>query len=343
LSTSVDANGAVPQPAPPVTSTANKDGSPELHYGGAYYYAQQSTEIEDATGFGGYASDQVSSLDPTDPGDHSITQLWALEYGPDGETFSDIELGVMSDAYFNNGRPTLISFYFDGSQQGCFNGCGFVQVANTVGDVVGYPVTDAAPLLQAGPTHLYQVYENPSVPGEWWEAIDGTPIGYYPAGTWKIQPFTYLNEVEAGGEVETSPSITPQVSMGDGYLGSDATYNEAQPAYWGSLQAVLNGTWQTPDLSTIGSVVNAPTSYNVGQITNPGQTSNPLAPIGSWSFSYGGPGYCTNLSTACSAQEAIPGSPLPPISTKPPKKHGKKTHKHKKQTKHRTKAHKPRK
>lgn len=303
-------------PAPPSEPSGDDQGT--LQSGGDYFYANEMTGVTDATGLGGYASDQSENLNG-DAKAHSDSQLWAVEY--EGPAYSDIELGVITGASTNGpSEADLFTFTWDASQPGCYNACGFVQVANQLGYVPGYPLNDAAGLLSVGPAHLYQVYENPAVPGEWWVAIDGVPIGYYPASTWPRQPLTSLNELQVGGEVSANPDDqTPETTMGDGFLGSDASTGHGAPAYWANVQDIVNGAWQTPPLGNSIATNPTPGNYDLGVISGP---SFPDDGAG-WSFSYGGPGYCLVPSVACNAQAGLPAPPAPP------KKHKKKAH-HKK-------------
>lgn len=277
---------------------------PVTQFGSYYYYASESADVDAATAFGGYVSEQQESLSADDLGDHSLSQIWADSESPDGN-YSDIELGTTTDPNFNNGAPTLFTFFFDNGQPGCYNlGCGFVQVANVVGYVPGYPIA-AAPLLHAGAAHLYQVYEDPNVSGQWWVAVDGVPIGYYPPTTWPQLPLTSLNLVKAGGEVAL-PSPNAASTMGDGYLGSNP--GDAA-AYWSNLQYWANGVWTTPAVSDVGEYANAPDYYDLSNLPDAAAGWG----VGGWSFSYGGPGSCSAPSPACSAQAA--GSPAPVSTT----------------------------
>ena len=248
--------------------------------GADYFYGVQGrrvSESENVTALEGYMTNQSDYVAPNEDGYHSLAEIWALDYFASG-LYSDVEFGWINTP--EKTEPWLFVYHFENSKATCYDACGFVQTSNTVGHVVGYPISSPAPLFNLGPTHHYQVYEEGNT-GNWYVAIDGEVVGYYPASAWKEAVPTVLTIEETGGEVAaktTNPK--PQTTMGNGYAG-----NSEQSADWASIQDRAAGTTRYVNFETVAE--NAPAAYNVG--TSGSFTDE--GPAGS-NFRYGGPGWC---------------------------------------------------
>jgi Neprosin len=263
--------------------------------GADYFYGVQGREVEESelvTALEGHTTNQWDYVSPSEPGAHSIAQLWALDELPDGN-YSDVEFGWINSSYFGSSEPALFVYHFDNSEATCYNGCGFVQTSNNLGYVAGYPISGAASLFTLGPTHNYQIYEE-GTSGKWYVAIDGEVVGYYPASAWTQMDPTLLTVEEAGGEVasETTNS-TPQATMGDG----DAASSE-ESADWAGIRDLSQGSARWVSFSTFTESTPA---YSVG--TGGGFVEG--GPPGS-NFRYGGPGWCNGQN---------PGYCVPPLAT----------------------------
>jgi hypothetical protein len=300
---------------------------PYDHEGSEYFYAQEATwpQAPGATAFGGDLPVQSEELDPAHLyAGHSLDELWAIETMPGGEAYSDVEAGFITTYGLDaepgeslSAEPILFVFHFDAGEPFCYDACGFVQVANEQGYIAGYPVP-AASLLAPGEPQRIEIYEDPAVAGEWWVALDGVPVGYYPPSAWAVFDPTALNDLQAGGEV-ASPDLTPDVSMGDGYLGTDAREGPYAPATITSL-TYEDGGEQTPE--SVGLDATAPAAYDASQVPAQDISSYPTVlslPAGTpWSFSFGGPGFCAVPSLACSAQTGVPAALSAPYTYEPP-------------------------
>jgi hypothetical protein len=244
------------------------------------------------TALEGYTTNQQDYVSPAEPGGHSISQMWAIDELPNGN-YSDVEFGWINSAYFGSSEPTLFVYHFDDSEPTCYDGCGFVQISNTLGYVAGYPILGAATLFSLGSAHDYQIYED-GTSGNWYLAIDGEVVGYFPASAWAQDDPTLLTLEEAGGEVASETTDpTAQTTMGDGNPGSSE-----QGAEWTGIQDRAAGSTRWVNFDTL---VETTPAYSVGaggSFTNGG-------PYGS-NFRYGGPGWCADQS---------PGYCVPPSAT----------------------------
>lgn len=248
---------------------------PIEQFGADYFYAVQGRSVlesEGVTALEGNVTSQQNYIDNREPGEHTLAEIWAIGELPGYSSYSDVEFGWINQAFeAGNFAPDLFVYRFDDGMPTCFNACGFVQVSNSVGHVVGYPIGDAASLFTVGPAHRYQVYEEAT---NWYVAIDGEVVGYYPPAAWTQEPLTDLTLEEAGGEISSATTNPqPQTTMGDGVAGASEG-----SAYWSELEDRSQGSQRAVNFVTKGE--NTPSAYSVG------------APGGN-SFRYGGPGWCS--------------------------------------------------
>jgi hypothetical protein len=248
---------------------------PIEQFGADYFYAVQGQSVPESDGvtaLEGNVTSQQDYIDHREPGEHTIAQIWAIGELPGYTSYSDVEFGWVNQGFeAGDLAPSLFVYHFDDGMSTCYNACGFVQVSNSVGHVVGYPISDAASLFTVGPAHRYQVYEEAT---NWYVAIDGEVVGYYPSSAWTHEPLTELTLEEAGGEISSATTNPqPQTTMGDGIAG----VSEGS-AYWSELKDRSQGSLRAVNFVTKGE--NTPAAYSVG------------APGGS-SFRYGGPGWCS--------------------------------------------------
>lgn len=263
--------------------------APVEQYGADYYYAVEGAglaESEKVSAFGGEASEQEEYVDPAVEVGHSITQLWALSERGNPQNFSDVEVGTITSALYNGGASTLFVYHFDEGQATCYNGCGFVQLSDRVGRVVGYPASQGASLLTVGSGVRYDVYRS-ATSGNWYVAIDGEVVGYFPPSAWSRRAPVFLTNLEAGGEVATrSPNLTPATTMGNGVFGAVApAAGRPEGAYWRDITAEPNGT-------AARSLAVRPLAETSGVFTLGEQSGRAGdGPAGS-NFRYGGTGWC---------------------------------------------------
>ena len=259
------------------------NGPYELPGTADYYWASEGqfpNESEHVTGLEGYMTYQHDYLG--EDSYHSLSQLWAIESFSGG--YSDVEFGWINTP--GETEPWLFVYHFDDSKATCYDECGFVQTSNTVGHVVGYPISSPASLFSIGPTHHYQVYEEGTT-GKWYVAVDGEVVGYYPASAWTYHVPIYLTNEQAGGEVASYlGEPTPQTTMGDAYAGSSE-----QSADWAGIQDRPEGSARSVDFTPIneGGAGWEPAVYSLG--TSGSFTDG--GPAGS-NFRYGGPGWCNH-------------------------------------------------
>ncbi len=283
---------AAPPPRPPRLDLRRATGQAtgaEEQLGADYFYAVEGAAraaSAQVTGLQGEAEDQQETIDPAGDG-HSITQMWGLDTTRGAAEFSDVELGTIVSPDLGEGAPTLFVFHFDEGEPTCYDACGYVQLSDVAGRVPGYPLVEAAPLMTAGAPHLYQLYEE-GLTGKWFLAVDGEPIGYYPASAWTRFVPTVLTVEEAGGEVASPPTEPhPGTTMGDGRPGSEgasAAAPEAGPTYWRALADRRVGE-QTFTPLGVAQLDDEPGVYTLGAYKG----EAPEVPLSS--FAYGGPGW----------------------------------------------------
>ncbi len=188
---------------------------------------------------------------------HSLAQIGIV--GPTGQ--DDVEFGWNVDP--NNHDYKAHLFVYDAIKgwnggQGCYNGCGYVQVSNKVapGDMV-YP----------GTRRQFAIIHQTN---RWWVIYNGTKMGYYPDSVWKRHNVTLTYGVREGawGEVYEDNGYCTQ--MGRGVFPSNprtATISGFK---------VYGAAVQSNFLPVLAS---NPTAWNFNSATTT-------------SFNFGGPGYC---------------------------------------------------
>ena len=179
--------------------------------------ASDADEIEDESGinvagdFAGLPA-YTPSIDPSDPGAHSIGQIWAL-----GDTTNTLETGwSVSPNQWGDNNAHLFVFH-TGDNYGadsCYDGCGFVGIA-------GSPVTAGQVIPAGGSDGGYGVL----LDGGWWFFYyGGYYYGYIPEydASWQGNPITTITEAQAGGETSSALGACPHTQMGTGVLGNRA-------------------------------------------------------------------------------------------------------------------------
>ena len=243
-----------------------------VYQNGAYYsYAigQQYFAPGNIVGISGGQTNDTPYLAPL-AGEHSISQLWAIDDAAGWSTFSTVEAGWTADRYFNaNAWPTFFVYHFDGGQSTCYNGCGWVQVDPSFAPGMVVPFND-------GLVHRYAIVR---FGNDWWVGFDNVWLGYLPASAWRNRFVSSLTRVDAGGEVASSSPNTCS-DMGNGWKGSSD-----HASFWYDLQvtynAVTGGQQTTP--AQMYPYASDPSVYDTGHWlpTIPGNR-----------LSYGGGGWC---------------------------------------------------
>ncbi len=187
--------------------------------------------------------------DPSSGGDdHSILQTWLQSYNPIQQS---IEGGWTIDQNLNGDRaPHVFTYYTtngyqnDGDNQGGYNRMysGWVQYSNSV--FPGIRINGASTVggAQLGISMKFQLYREPTN-GElnWWVAVQGIWMGYYPANLFKnMESASWLG---VGGEVFSALANPAQTldQMGSGWR-AEAGLERAALVCNVRNQADLNGT-----------------------------------------------------------------------------------------------------
>jgi hypothetical protein len=159
--------------------------------------------------------------------DHSIMQAWLQNYST-GVTQS-LEGGWTVDQSLNGDtQPHVFTYYTtngykqDGDNEGGYNRLhkGWVQVDQNLFPGVRINSTSTVGGPQYEISMKFQLYQEPNSSNfNWWVAVQGIWMGYYPATLWKGGLEFSVGWVGCGGEVYSSlanPELT-QDQMGSGY------------------------------------------------------------------------------------------------------------------------------
>jgi len=240
-------------------SERRKRGSTTSHH-----YAVGYQEVEN---FGGHSVLNVWDPEPEDPADFSLSQVWYA--GQTSSVTQTVECGwqVYPDKY-GTWSPVLFVYYTpDSYATGCYNyDCGaFVQYSNTwiPGAIISPVSTDGGQQYQID---IVVQHDN----GNWWIAVGGVWMGYYPGYLYNYGQLTVSsNLIEFGGEV------TPNANGLTGEMGSGLSppyYGWEWAAYQNSISyydynsgnnywAVLSPITTCPDDYTIDITNESPTTW----------------------------------------------------------------------------------
>jgi Neprosin len=164
--------------------------------------------------------------DPPGPGDdHSLLQTWLQNY--DKPLLQSIEAGWTVDTWLNGDtQPHLFVFYTtngyntQGNNLGGYNRMysGWIQYSSKIMPGARINGTSKVGGEQFDISIKYQLYE-----GNWWFAVQGSWIGYYPASLFNGGLGNHAEWVGFGGEVYSSladPALTKD-QMGSGRQAND--------------------------------------------------------------------------------------------------------------------------
>jgi hypothetical protein len=186
-----------------------------------------------------------------DGADHSILQAWLQNYST-GVTQS-LEGGWTVDQSLNGDtQPHVFTYYTtngyaqDGDNEGGYNTLhkGWIQYSNSVFPGIRINGTSIFDGEQFEISMKFQLYQEPnSSDVNWWVAVQGIWMGYYPATLYKTGLAVETDWVGSGGEVASTLSNPEQTEdqMGSGY---QAAGGWAKSAYLRNLrvQTDMNGT-----------------------------------------------------------------------------------------------------
>jgi hypothetical protein len=183
--------------------------------------------------------------------DHSILQVWLQNYSTG--VLQSLEGGWTVDKGLNGDtQPHVFTYYTtngykkDGDNKGGYNRLhkGWVQHSRSVFPGIRIKGTSVFDGEQFEISMKFQLYKEPnSSDVNWWVAVQGIWMGYYPATLFKTGLATDVDWVGSGGEVYSSlpnPEQT-QDGMGSGYQASGGW---TKAAYLRNLrvQTDMNGT-----------------------------------------------------------------------------------------------------
>jgi Neprosin len=222
---------------------------PSIENEGGYFHAIgfQNDLPAGTSGMEASQTQQDPEVDPSDPQARSLSQMWLLDWhaGPSEENqgLSDVEFEWDVDPpLFGSGGAHLFIYRFDGGGGTCYNAGSYYRCPtatncpNTGPGSPGYPATNG--YVQVSTTespgelltpNVYDEYIAEDYEGNWWILHGSTWLGYYAGCAW-ANPIKGLWELQAGGEVYSSYSETPDTQMGNGQPGD--TPNSAQ---WTSM------------------------------------------------------------------------------------------------------------
>jgi Neprosin len=188
--------------------------------------------------------------------DHSLSQQWVL--GGTGSKLQSAEAGWTKDPDFSTTKPVYFVYFTanDYASIGCYDlECtGFVQTDKSL--ALGAPVTPCCSTKTGVNDSFSQEWFLSK--GDWWLAINGTYIGYYPVAVYKGgQLSRYSTLIEFGGEVNGSVTSLNWPAMGSGayassgpgqaaYQSSIEYINRSAKAFWANLTTQVTGAGTTP-------------------------------------------------------------------------------------------------
>jgi hypothetical protein len=189
--------------------------------------------------------------------DFSLSQQWYI--GGSGNMTQTAEVGWQNTGGYPIQHSKLFVYYTADNYQntGCYNlSCGaFVQTDNTWtlgGTFPNYSIYGTG--WQYGFTAQYYLYQ-----GNWWLAVNGTWVGYYPGTVYRGGQMAYNAQlIEYGGEVAVGNSNDLYPAMGSGGWPSwGYEYAAYQSSIW---YRATNGVTYYPSLT---KVEEAPSCYLV--------------------------------------------------------------------------------
>jgi hypothetical protein len=216
-------------------------------------------------------------------GDHSILQVWLQNY--DKPQLQSIEGGWTVDQSLNGDlQPHIFTYYTtngytkDGDNLGGYNTLhsGWVQYSPSVFPGIRISPSSAYGSAQYDVSMKFQLYREPTN-GElnWWVAVQGIWMGYYPASLFNGGLGGKAEWVGCGGEVYSSLANPAQTNdqMGSGW---EAQAGWAKAAFLRNLrlQSDLNGTmvnnngFATSDIATATGT----DPYTIAMSMNSGST-----------------------------------------------------------------------
>ena len=245
---SADTKGLYGPKGNPSLAAANTQGISALTflYGGAFQFA-----VAD-----GSSMSTTVSRPALATGDfHSLGEMAAES--ADGKNI--VEIGWTVDrSLFGDSEPHLFVFHWVNGVPTCYNGCGFVPVANFASVTAGMTLPAGNSTTQFAIQH---------VQGKWWVSFSGILFGFFPDTLWG-NSFTKVGLTQWFGEVAAN-SATPCTDMGNGLFSSSPT----------SAAAVA-----------IGFIGGPAANISLNTITNPSLYS--ATRTSSNSIRFGGPGAC---------------------------------------------------
>ncbi|WP_426701320.1 neprosin family prolyl endopeptidase [Rhodanobacter sp. Col0626] len=269
--------------------------------GGAHHYAV----IISNAGASGGANADLNIWNPSagaTSADYgmSLSQIWVSGKSTTGAT-QTLEVGwqVQPNAWHTtNATPFVYSTQDGYSKTGCYNlECGqFVQTSNSV--VFGSSLASNQFSVPGGvqPVLGVQWYWEASS-SNWWLAIDGDWVGYYPASIYNGGDLAFGNRAltfEAGGEI-ASPDGSPSLAMGSGQFASTAYRQAAFITNMFYIDSKMKAYYS--DLSRGQYLVADPGCYtlslagiNPGGLPNGVSTTSKNPQMSGASFYMGGPG-----------------------------------------------------
>lgn len=202
----------------------NKKPTDPSPFGYFHDIDSQSTKLYGCDGFLSVWDPIIN--DPPGPGDdHSILQTWLQNY--DKPLRQSVEAGWTVDKELNGDTlPHLFTFYTtngyqaEGNNLGGYNRMysGWKQYSSSVSPGARINGISTVGGQQFDISIKYQLYQ-----GNWWFAVQGSWIGYYPASLFDGGLGNYAEWVGFGGEVYSSlpnPGLT-KAQMGSGRQAKD--------------------------------------------------------------------------------------------------------------------------
>ncbi len=225
--------------------------------------------------------------------DFSLAQVWVVG-GVDGgyapENAETIEAGFqVSRGIYGDDEPRLFGFWTnDGYRSGCYNlACaGFVQVSSRFGLGARF----VAPARREAPSEPFvrMLIVRDDSEGDWWLALDGHWIGYWPGELFSDEGLREHGELlELGGEVYSAHSqgSHTRTEMGSGVLVRNARTEQA--AWISHVRSIeKDGSTEAPSLML---EVTDRQCYGAALLSREDAGRNPSLPT----LLFGGPGYST--------------------------------------------------
>jgi hypothetical protein len=253
----------------------NKSATDPNPFGYFHAIDGQSAKVYGCDGFLNVWDPSINN--PAGPGDdHSIMQTWLQNY--DKPQTQSLEMGWTVDKNLNGDTIAHVFTYYttngysaDGNNLGGYNRLysGWAQYSATVFPGIRINGVSAPGGQQLEVSIKIQLYQ-----GNWWFAVQGIWMGYYPASLFAGGIGNYAEWVAFGGEVYsslTNPSLTKD-QMGSGRQAQDGW---THAAFQRNLrnQSDLNGTMVknngTPSSDTANGGANP---YDIQMHMNSGTT-----------------------------------------------------------------------